>query len=201
MFKRDIVDNVHWTFIPDFIDPQFFAPLLEELKPLVGTAYEGTKNDGTKRISCKFANQGEGAMIDQSTREVSRLFSYGRLPLHDWSKSPTIQKIRDLVEAKHPGEYQYVLAHLYPTGASCIRWHLDSEALNSTVLSISLGATRKFRFRRAGETGKGDVELELRSGDAVYMKLGCQQALQHTVPAELRIHQPRINLTWRAYQK
>jgi len=107
--------------------------------------------------------------------------------------------IRDKVE-KHTGiKFDYVLFHIYATGKSSIGFHADEEALDSTVVSVSLGATRKFRFKKIGRTKGWDHELHLKSGDVVIMHPGCQEVYLHCVPKELKVKIARINLTFRQY--
>jgi len=84
---------------------------------------------------------------------------------------------------------------------SCIiSWHNDKEALNTPVASISLGATRLFRFRDIKETKGWEYELNLKSGDLVYMKEGCQRKYKHAVPVQKKVKDPRINLTFRQFE-
>ena len=68
----------------------------------------------------------------------------------------------------------------------------------SNIASISLGAARKFRFRSA--TKEKIWEEKLLSGSLVWMKPGCQEYLQHEVPKQINVMEPRINLTFRKFK-
>ena len=81
----------------------------------------------------------------------------------------------------------------------------DSEALNSTVASVSLGAERKFRIKTQGRKKGWDEEFKLGSGTLLVMHgpnkdnnyTGFQSVYYHTVPVEKKVKGIRINLTFR----
>jgi alkylated DNA repair dioxygenase AlkB len=144
--------------------------------------------------------------------------NYREIPNVKWSKSRLMRKLRRMVSEKLKVDFDYVLVHIYEDGRDYIGYHNDSEALDSTVASLSFGATRKFRFRKiVDEEGnkitKGwDDEFELGDGDLFVMwgplyiiknkkkvKIceGCQEIYKHSIPKQLRIKKPRINLTFR----
>ncbi len=177
----------HWKYVPNFLPPNIFEPLLKIIEPYCQTGYSRT------RKSCLVTS---GVSI------------YEKLPTYDWSEVPSvIDEIRKLVEQYTNEKYDYVLIHVYPEGSSSIGWHNDTEAMTSSIASISLGATRKFRFRTIGRTKGWNAELKLNNGDFVWM-LGpdkssdgrsCQEIYQHCVPIEKTVKTPRINLTFRQY--
>lgn len=179
-----------WKHLSGMFDDVDFDSLLRKIEPLVMenvvTAY-GKEYQVTRR-SCKFSDDN----IDPS------LFSYGNTSLHKWKSSSIIRKVKREIEEKLKFEpFDYCLVHLYPDGESSIAWHNDKEALNTPVVSVSFGATRKFRFRRLGETKGWDKEFLLKHGDVFIMKAGCQKKFVHTIPKELKIKEPRINFTFR----
>lgn len=133
----------------------------------------------------------------------------GYLPTYNYEKVPKIiHDIRTIIEKDSNQIFDFVLVHLYVDGNVSIGWHADSEAKQSEIASVSLGATRKFRLRKFGKTIGWDHEFRLKSGDCIYMHgsskdnnfQGCQKVYQHTIPKELTIKQPRINLTFRQYE-
>lgn len=121
------------------------------------------------------------------------------MPRHDWSKSPIIRSIREHFQRKLGVPIDYCLMHLYVDGNVSIGYHSDKEAMNDPVISVSFGATRKFRFRKIGDKRGYDTELLLKSGDVVIMKEDCQRHYKHSVPVEKGVKGPRINLTFRRY--
>lgn len=63
---------------------------------------------------------------------------------YKWSDAPSIlNEICKIVENFTKEKYDYVLVHIYPSGNSSIGAHFDKEAMNSSIASVSLGATRK----------------------------------------------------------
>jgi len=110
---------------------------------------------------------------------------------------PIIRKLSKLVNGLTDLKFDYVMCHVYPSGTAGVGWHADKIARSSTVVSLSFGATRKFRFRKMGVTRGFKYEFELASGDVVIMYPDCQSKYKHSVPVEKRVSQPRINLTFR----
>ena len=92
-----------------------------------------------KRLSCVFGDDGipEGY--------------YAALTVYPWKTSELVRNLRQRAEEWSGDTYDYCLVQLYPDGNAPIAWHADNECLNSGVLSLSFGATRKFRLRRRGE--------------------------------------------------
>lgn len=185
----------YWTHKPKFIPPYVFAAFYEIIKEYCQTGVN------KKRVSCFF----DGIHTDREDRFET---GYGSIPGYSWSDAPSILvEICKLVEQYTKESYDYVLVHIYTTGEASIAWHNDSEALNSSIASVSLGATRKFRLKKIGRTKGWDVEFHLNDGDLIWMhgpdptinRLSCQQVYLHTVPVEKRVKDPRINLTFRQY--
>ncbi|MEI8024026.1 MAG: alpha-ketoglutarate-dependent dioxygenase AlkB, partial [Actinomycetota bacterium] len=69
------------------------------------------------------------------------------------------------------------------------------NGLEPTIASVSLGATRRFdmRHRKTGET----IKIQLESGSLLVMAGKSQQNWVHQVAKTKRVHEPRINLTFR----
>ncbi len=95
-------------------------------------------------------------------------------------------------------QFNSALVNFYRNGQDGVGWHSDNEACNGpepTIASVSLGATRRFdlRHRKTGET----IKIQLRSGSLLVMAGKSQQCWVHQVAKTKRIHEPRINLTFR----
>jgi hypothetical protein len=162
----------------------------------------------SRRRSCVFTSRpvsppGSTADGESSSQPVQR---YKKIPSLDWSESAIIQRIRQQVEEIVRSRFDYVLVHIYESGEDYIGYHTDSEALKTTIVSVSFGATRKFRLRKIRDTKGWKHEYALKSGDVFVMwgprrkgGLGCQQVYKHSVPRELRVTEPRINLTFRQW--
>jgi hypothetical protein len=170
-----------WSHIPGFIAnaDAVFAILYQQLYPLM------IKNNS--RYSCSF------------NKTINNNNNYNNIPCYNFITNETLLNILNTIENTMNVKFDYCLCHLYIDGNSSISWHNDKEALNTSVLSLSLGETRKFRFRLIGQTSGYVEEISLKSGDLVLMYPNCQQYYQHCIPKELKVSKPRINLTFRNY--
>lgn len=135
---------------------------------------------------------------DYTPKRRSCVFSdfeaYPSLKTFKWSDSEIISNIREILEEEFSLKFEYCLAHYYPNGEANIGWHNDKEALDTDVVSVSFGATRKFRIKRINEEYE---EFLLKGGDVFHMKKGCQRKYKHTIPVEKKVKDARINLTFR----
>lgn len=172
--KRKI--NVeHWELHDGILaDGDWFARLYRDVVPMC-------RERSGSRQSCLFGD-----------------FHYSGVACYPYAEMPAplhelLSKVQDITGKR----YHYILFHLYVDGKSTIGWHNDKEAFGTTVASLSLGATRKFRFRRLGRQTGYDHQVILRNGDLLEMKVGCQEAWEHTVPVESTVKEPRINITFR----
>lgn len=182
------MDPKYYTYYPTYFSEVPFQEVLDELQPFFGDNV--VYNTLIERKSCKFS-------IDPDNPQ---LISYNNRNTYHFSASPWIEYFRQEIQDLTGVKYDYVLVHLYPTGTASISSHNDKEALNSSVASISLGTTRRMKFRPLGTT-KGCLQtFNLAHGDVLIMENGCQRHYQHEIPKERKITEPRINLTWRVFQ-
>jgi len=100
--------------------------------------------------------------------------------------------------------------NLYDGGQHSVGWHSDDERLfqgkfvDALILSLSLGAQRKFETRLnwpGPEDAVPFTRLNLGSGDLCTMEGMFQKHYTHRVPREEGIQGERINLTWRYIRK
>jgi len=95
--------------------------------------------------------------------------------------------------------------NLYRNGDDSVGWHTDNEQLfeaediDACILSLSLGASRKFQVKPQNKTEVGTAwkTFVLHHGDLATMEGKFQRHYLHAVPKEPRVSEPRINLTWR----
>lgn len=109
-----------------------------------------------------------------------------------------LAEIRDRCSQVTNTKFNAALVNLYRNGQDGVGWHSDNEACNGpepTIASVSLGATRRFdmRHRKTGET----IKIQLESGSLLVMAGKSQQYWVHQVAKTKRVHEPRINLTFR----
>jgi alkylated DNA repair dioxygenase AlkB len=112
--------------------------------------------------------------------------------------TPELLALKNLAE-KHSGEtYNSCLLNLYHDGSEGMAWHSDGEKdlrKNGAIASLSFGAERKFCFKHKKSGEKIDVFLE--AGSLLVMKGETQTHWLHRLPPTTKVHQPRINLTFR----
>ena len=112
--------------------------------------------------------------------------------------SPTLLAIKLRVEKLTGSEYDACLLNYYHNGSEGMGWHSDNEksiSPNSSIASVSLGATRKFQFKHKTQGLKLDLILD--SGSVLDMRGETQEFWLHALPKSKKIAGTRINLTFR----
>ncbi|MCO4783884.1 MAG: alpha-ketoglutarate-dependent dioxygenase AlkB [Candidatus Cloacimonetes bacterium] len=132
---------------------------------------------------------------------------YGDHPFHyTYSKTtklalpwtPELLELKHLVEKLSHETYNSCLLNLYHNGSEGMAWHSDGEKDlkdNGTIASLSLGSERKFSFKH--KNSKESVSIQLEEGSLLLMKGITQKHWLHRLPPTKKVHQPRINLTFR----
>ena len=95
--------------------------------------------------------------------------------------------------------FNSVLANLYRDGRDALGWHSDDErelGRQPVIASLSLGAQRRFVFRRRDDPTARQV-LELPHGSLLVMAGDTQRLYRHALPRTARPVAARINLTFR----
>ncbi|WP_306415972.1 alpha-ketoglutarate-dependent dioxygenase AlkB family protein [Fulvivirga ulvae] len=115
-----------------------------------------------------------------------------------WTKE--LLELRDMVEKLTATTYNSCLLNLYHHGEEGMGWHSDNEDTlepGATIASLSLGAERKFAFkhRHTGET----VSIMLENGSLLTMMNEVQEYWLHSLPKTKKVHEPRVNLTFRRF--
>ncbi|MCX2523428.1 alpha-ketoglutarate-dependent dioxygenase AlkB family protein [Larsenimonas rhizosphaerae] len=122
---------------------------------------------------------------------------------------PTVASLRDgmiqLARQLLPDApaFNSVLLNHYENGQHRMGWHSDNEpelGSKPVIASLSLGATRDFRLRRADpacRTLTPSFNIPLEHGSVLLMGPGVQTDWQHSLPPRQRHQSPRINLTFR----
>jgi len=171
-----------FTYKANLIPKDYFQKVYDQIIDKVGS-------NNSERKSCVY-----------NLHDINFKFDYG-IPFYSYKDIPKcLEEIRTIVEKDSGTIFDYLLIHLYSSGKSSINYHSDKEAKKSTIASVTLGATRKFRLKEIGKKSGYDFEFSLSSGDCIYMHPGCQEKYLHTVPKELRVTEPRINLTFRQFE-
>jgi alkylated DNA repair dioxygenase AlkB len=126
-------------------------------------------------------------------------YRYSGLQLTAQPWTPALQTLRARIEQYSGHHFNAVLANLYRNGQDSMGWHADDEAElgpNPVIASLSLGQARTFRLRHRSDK-KLQHSLELEHGSLLLMAGTTQHHWQHALPKRSRLHQPRLNLTFR----
>jgi alkylated DNA repair dioxygenase AlkB len=124
-------------------------------------------------------------------------YSGTRFAPHAWT--PTLTQLRKRVEALCAQPFNSVLCNLYRDGRDSMGAHSDDEpelGPEPTIASLSFGAARRFRLRHKRDAHV-QLALELPSGSLLVMAGATQRNYRHDLPRALRVHEARINLTFR----
>ena len=202
--------NVPWSVHRCLVDPKYFEAILPGLEKLC-ESYQTTvwgKSHESKRISCIFTK-------DSDPTSNKEKYYKGTIPNYNIDSENTPKELKGIwsqLEKKFGYKFDYMLAHIYRDHNDYLGWHSDKEALDTPVLSVSLGAERSFRFRLVGTTKGYTNEYSLDSGDVLHMhapdpkseddilKKGCQRTYQHYVPPmsvnEIKTHLIKLGITF-----
>ncbi|WP_222911050.1 alpha-ketoglutarate-dependent dioxygenase AlkB family protein [Pseudomonas sp. DNDY-54] len=113
--------------------------------------------------------------------------------------TPLLTDIRKRVEQEIGEPLNGVLLNFYRNGQDAMGWHSDDEpelGVQPLVVSLNLGATRRFDFRRKGAS-RIEYSLELEHGSLLVMSGPTQHHWQHQIARTRKVATPRINLTFR----
>lgn len=112
--------------------------------------------------------------------------------------TPLLAALRDAVSAAAEAPMNAVLLNYYRDGHDSMGWHADDErelGRDPVVVSLSLGAPRRFVLRHARKKGRA-MTFVLGDGALLVMAGATQHHYRHAVPKE-RAAGERINLTFR----
>ena len=126
-------------------------------------------------------------------------YSYSGIKMTAVAFTPTLLKIRSLVEEATNESFNSVLLNLYRDGNDSNGWHSDDErelGKNPVIASLSLGAVRKFRLKHKNDT-KIHHDISLSHGSLLLMRAETQHFWKHQIPKSKKVDQARINLTFR----
>jgi len=124
-------------------------------------------------------------------------YSGTRFSPHPWT--PALARLRERVEAACGARFDSVLANLYRDGDDTMGWHSDDEpelGPAPVIASVSLGAPRRFRLR-GRDAAAAKLDLELTHGSLLRMAGDTQRNYRHALPRSRRVHDARLNLTFR----
>lgn len=109
-----------------------------------------------------------------------------------------ILEIKSTVEQISGEKFNACLLNYYHNGTEAMSWHSDNEKeilKHSAIASVSFGAERKFGFKH--NFSKEEISLMLENGSLLIMKDETQIYWKHKLYTNVKITEPRINLTFR----
>ena len=128
------------------------------------------------------------------------VYAYSGLTLTTLPWTPTLQEIRDNLEAACGQRFNSVLLNLYRDGQDSMGWHSDDEAelgRDPVIASLSLGATRVFKFKHKTMAQQKPLAVELKDGTLLLMAGPTQHHWLHSIGKQSKADGARINLTFR----
>ncbi len=192
IFPPDVPDlpDAQLRFHPQWLGASEADALLEALREQI--AWEthririfGREHD-SPRLSCWIGDPG-----------ASYVYSRVRFEPRPWP--PALAALRPRIDEASGVAMNSVLANLYRSGQDAMGWHSDDEpelGAQPVIASLSLGGTRRFRFRHRRDHAK-TFALELPHGSLLLMAGDTQAHWQHALPRTARPVAPRLNLTFR----
>ena len=116
---------------------------------------------------------------------------------------PSLEELRVAVSDRYGVEFDSCLVNLYRDGNDAVAWHGDTvrkTLRNPLVVTVSLGASRRFLVRRRGG---GPVLKEYAPGQGDLMVMGgaMQHDYEHTVPRQKSASGARMSVTMRHSQQ
>lgn len=126
-------------------------------------------------------------------------YTYSGLRLEAIPWSTPLLELKISIEQYSEATFNTSLLNYYRNGQDSMGWHSDDEASlgkNPLIASLSLGAERKFMLRHKQDQQQ-KKNLTLRHGSLLLMGGALQHQWQHQLPKSKKVHEPRINLTFR----
>lgn len=115
--------------------------------------------------------------------------------------TPGLLAVRERLEVLLATGFDYVFVNRYRDGRDSVAWHGDHEITGKVVASLSLGATRAFDLRPQPQSGlrPRTISVNVAHGDLIVMRGETQRYWEHRVRKDPRVHEQRINLTFRQH--
>lgn len=131
---------------------------------------------------------------------VSEGYYYSRQLTRSMPLTHNLENLLSLVNTKFNSDFNGILVNKYPDGTHYIGKHSDDEnsLSNIGVVSISYGATRKFRIRDK-LTNQIIRDIPTTSKEIWIMGGDFQKEFTHEIPVEKRIKNSRISFTFRKH--
>lgn len=179
------------TYTPIFIkekDNSFYRQLLETVK---------WKHDELTLYGKKIITKRQVAF--EGDEQIEYTYSKQQKIASPWSN--VVLELKQKLEKKLNTQFNGCLLNLYDSGEIGMAWHSDNEPeLDSAgiIASLSFGATRTFQLKHKQTGEKIDIKLE--TGSLLLMDMESQVYWLHQLKKEIKVKEPRINLTFRQFK-
>ncbi len=130
--------------------------------------------------------------------DADAVYTYSRVRHQPAPWTPALAQLRERLQREFDAPFNSVLANRYRNGRDSMGWHADDEpelGPEPLIASISLGATRRMRFRARDRSAAGAIDLA--DGSLLLMGGRTQTLYQHAVDKTRADSGERINLTFR----
>ncbi|CAH9051789.1 hypothetical protein PSECIP111951_00474 [Pseudoalteromonas holothuriae] len=125
-------------------------------------------------------------------------YSYSNKTLDNNPWPAPLLAMRKRLQKSYGYSFNALLINWYRDGQDKMGWHSDDEmelGPAPCIVSISLGAARKFKIKHKVTAEQQDILLE--SGSCLVMNGNSQRYYQHALPVQTKVMGGRINLTFR----
>lgn len=163
---------------PEFITPDVERQLIAQIKQLPLQPFQFGQYEGKRRVASF------GVRYDFTLRKIQ-----SAEPIPEWL-TPTIDEIEKFGGANN--RIGQVLCTEYDVGVG-IGWHRDKPQFDR-IFGLSLGASCKFRFRRAQGEKWERFTLDALPRSLYEMSGASRQIWEHSIPA---VEAPRYSITFR----
>ncbi len=129
-----------------------------------------------------------------------KYYTYSKVKSMSKLLTPQLKSILSRINKQFNEEYNGILINRYNDGTEYISKHKDNENElgNNGIISLSIGATRKFRIRN--KDNKIILDYPLKDGDIIWMKNKFNNYFTHEIPVEKKVKECRISLTFRKHK-
>lgn len=176
-------------YLPGVLPEQYSANLMSQLQ--TSLLWE---SDQLMMFGKKVTTRRKVAWVG----DPSCSYTYSGIKKSPQAWSSELLSIKALVEKLAQSGFNSCLLNFYHDGDDGMGWHSDDEKeldANSPIVSLSLGARRKFAFRHKKD--KTTIPLYLEDGSVLIMRSPTQEFWQHALLKTKTVPTHRINLTFR----
>ena len=138
-------------------------------------------------------------LISYMASESRLNYKYSGLRLVPKDFTPTVIKIKELVEKESGESFNSCLLNFYRDGSDHVSWHSDNEkeyGKEPTIASFTLGTERDFILKEK-INNDNKVKIKLENGSLLIMSGRTQEEWLHQIPKRAGVKTGRINITFR----